>query len=152
MGFHFCTRKEPMLKKTITYTNFNDEEVTETLYFNFLAKEVYDMMGIETNDKGEPINSSFQEAAASGKLNQITAKVSDMILDSYGVRSEDGREFIKTPELRESFGRSMAYDTIFQEMTLGDENDLVNFLLGIMPKKLADQLRNITVTAVAKET
>lgn len=94
-----------MFTKEITYTDFNGNECTETLYFN-LSK-------VEVNRWDASLNGGLQaflnEVANSNDSKKIFSLFEELALKSYGVKSEDGKRFIKSDELRDEFAQSAAY-------------------------------------------
>lgn len=130
-----------MLKKTISYEDFDGNQQTETLYFNMNTKEVFDMLGVEENEDGD-LEAALAKAGESKNITVIMGKVSDIILDAYGIRSEDGKRFIKSAANREEFSQTAAYDQMLDDLT-DSEEALTEFVLAIMPKKMSDQLRKV---------
>lgn len=142
MGSRFCTRKETMITRTITYEDFDGNEVTETLNFNLNTQEVFEMMGIEVGDEGEAI--SKMADLDPKQISVVMGTISQLILDAYGQRSEDGKRFIKTPEMKEAFSQSAAYDAIFSEVAM-DDVTAGKFLEGILPKKLLAEMKRLEI-------
>lgn len=102
-----------MLKKTIKYTDFNGNENEETFYFNLNKAELSKM---ELGKKGGMSN-YIKEAVECEDGAKMVALFDELILGSYGVKSEDGKRFIKSPQIREEFEQSPAYSEIFMEIT-----------------------------------
>lgn len=127
-----------MLKKTITYTDFNGVERTEDLFFNLSKTE---LMKMELSEDGSMM--AFLNKIVNAKDVPNIMKVFDKILlDSYGEVSDDGRHFRKSPEIRENFKNSQAYDEIF--MSFFEENaekNMADFINGIIPKDLMDKAK-----------
>lgn len=130
-----------MLKKTITYTDFFGEEVTETLYFNITKAELTRMM-MEEMDFGEDAESNknglaerLMRVGRSGKGKEIIAMFDWLIKKSYGVRSEDGRRFIKNDEVYQEFVQSAAYDAFWTDL-IESTSSMEEFVTGIMPEGL----------------
>ncbi len=48
---------------------------------------------------------------------------------AYGQKSDDGKRFIKSEQLREEFSQTAAYSTLFMELAM-DDNAAVIFLEG----------------------
>lgn len=119
-----------MLKKTITYKDFNDTERTEDFYFNLSKAELVEMQhskqgGLETYIK------NIIDARDSSELIRL---FKDLVLKAYGEKSEDGRRFVKSDELRTEFSQTQAYSDLF--MTLAtDEQEAIAFVNGILPKE-----------------
>ena len=119
-----------MYKKTITYTNFNDEEVTETFYFNLTKAELTDM-DISNNGLGDYIKRIIDAKSKQ----ELISLFKDLLLRSYGVKSDDGREFRKNAAIRERFMSTQAYSDLFMELASNDE-EAARFVEGILPKDM----------------
>lgn len=120
-----------MIKKTCTYTNYNDVEVTETAYFNFTEAEIMEQeMGIKGG-----LAEAIQRTVDAKDAPEIIRIFKKLVLDSYGVKSPDGRRFIKTQELRDEFEQTPMYSQIFMELATNDVA-AAEFVNGIMPKNL----------------
>lgn len=124
-----------MLKREITYETFEDppKKITETFYFHLTMPE-FAMMNPDVDPNADPDDIKFVE---------IVAKTEDIILNSFGVRSEDGLNFDKSEEARNKFKSSAAYMALADEL-FTDENALTVFIRGVLPGKLADGLDKIT--------
>ena len=120
-----------MLKKTITYTDFNDVERTEDFYFNLTEAELTDM----NLDENGGLAEKLQRIIDSKEIKQIKDYFKWIVLKSYGEKSEDGRRFMKSPEITKAFEETQAYSDIWMELAY-DENAASEFVNGIMPKKL----------------
>lgn len=121
-----------MLKKTVTYTDYNGVERTEDFYFNLSKAEVAEMELSVDGGLGAMI-----ENIVNAKDNkQIVALFKDLVLKAYGEKSPDGRRFMKSKEISEAFSQTEAYSEIFMELAL-DEKAAIDFVNGILPSKLA---------------
>lgn len=120
-----------MLKKSITYEDFYGKEVTEDHYFH-LSKA--DLIEMEVSHKGG-MQEHLQRIIDSEDGAAIIAELRRLILSAYGERSEDGRRFIKTQELRDEFQSTEAYSTLFMELCL-DSEKAAEFVNGIVPPSL----------------
>ena len=58
----------------------------------------------------------------------------DLILKSYGVKSPDGRQFIKNQEVRDAFAQTEAYNQLFMELAT-DAKAAADFFAGVIPAK-----------------
>ena len=81
-----------MLKKTITYTDYNDNERTEDFYFNLSKAEVTEMELSTTGGLAEMI----QKIVTTQDGPKLVKIFKDLVLAAYGEKSPDGRRFIKT--------------------------------------------------------
>lgn len=127
-----------MLKKDITFTNFNDEEVTQTFFFH-LSKA--DLIRMETSVKGG-LGDHLTRIVEGDDDKIIMGEFEKLILSSYGVKSEDGNRFIKTPEQTEEFRQSEAYSDLLMELCT-NEGAAISFITGIVPHNLKSDLARI---------
>lgn len=122
-----------MLKKTIKYTDFNDVERTEDFYFNLSKAELTEMQLSENGGLAELIK-SIVNTGDSAAIMDIFKKI---ILKAYGIKSVDGKRFIKTNEngqpLSTEFEQTEAYSVLFMELA-SDAGAAANFIKGIIPK------------------
>lgn len=116
-----------MLKKTITYTDFDGNAVTNDFYFNLTKAE---MMEYDASLPGGAIE--YLTFLMNAKKNApLIAAFKDLILRSYGEKLPDGR-FVKTQEGYDSFKASDAYSELFMEITSGEEAAAA-FVNGVIP-------------------
>jgi hypothetical protein len=117
-----------MLKKTIKYTDFNGVERSEDFYFNLSKSEVAEM---ELSTKGG-LSSHLRAIVASDDQKILVETFKEIILKAYGEKSEDGKRFIKSKELSESFYQTEAYSELFIELISSSEMAAA-FVNGIVP-------------------
>jgi hypothetical protein len=125
-----------MLKKTITYKDFNDVEHTEDFYFNLTKAELIEMA---VNLGGDPTNwvNSIQAAVRAGDAQVIMKVFKDLVAMAIGVKSEDGKHFRKSSEITAEFLSSAAYDQMFMEL-MSDESAATTFITSMIPRELAE--------------
>lgn len=123
-----------MLKRQITYTDFNDEEVTETFYFNISKPELIELE-VEYSGGFTAMINRIIETTDPGRL---VAEFKRLILLAYGVKSDDGKRFIKSDELRAEFESHAAYQTLFTEMATV-EGAAEKFFKGVLPADLTEE-------------
>ena len=119
-----------MLKKTITYTDYNENERTEDFYFNLTEAEIEEM---EMSINGG-LTSMIQRIVASQDNATIIKIFKDIILKSYGVKSLDGRRFEKSEQISREFEQTPAYSELFVELTR-DAKKAADFFNAIIPKQ-----------------
>lgn len=137
-----------MLKRNITYTNFNDEQVTKTFYFHLSQPE---MVEVEARTEGGFIESLKRMIAAEDTAGLIT-EFKWFILTSYGIKEEDGEHFEKSEELSNRFSKSAAYIALFTELA-SDETAAAEFIKGVFPKGMVIDEKTIDIQAkVLNET
>ena len=129
-----------MLKKTITYVDYDGNERTEDFYFNLTKAEVTEM---EMSQKGGLVN-TIQKIVAEQNSQRIIEIFKDLILKSYGEKSLDGKRFIKSKELREEFEQTEAYSDLFMELAQNAESAaaFVNGIIPNMPQDHKSKLQN----------
>lgn len=128
-----------MLKKTITYQDFNGDEVSEDFFFHLSKAELVEM---ELSHKGG-LSEALQRIIAAEDGKGIVDEFKKIILGAYGKRSEDGKRFVKNATIREEFESSEAYSTLFMELVT-DTDAAVEFVNGIVPSGLAEDAAKIT--------
>lgn len=121
-----------MLKKTITYTDYNGAERKEDFYFNLTKAEIMEMEMSISGGLTEMINRivAAQDAPAIVKI------FKELILKAYGEKSADGRRFMKVDEngvpLSINFSQTEAYSQLFMELAT-DADAASAFVNGIVP-------------------
>lgn len=125
-----------MLKRPITYTDFNDQKVTDIFYFNLTKAELVDL-----EVKGGPagLGETIKRIIETKEHAKLLDEFKALILRSYGVKSEDGKRFIKTPELAAEFEQTAAYSELFMELATQD-NAAADFIVGILPADMRQGL------------
>ena len=124
-----------MLKKTITYTDYNGETRSEDFYFNMSKAEIVEM---EMSVNGGM--SEFMKKVASTQDAPTLIKLfKDLVLNAYGEKSLDGKRFIKNEKLKEEFSQTEAYSVLFMELAF-DAEKAAEFVNGIIPADVAKQI------------
>lgn len=120
-----------MYKKTIKYTDYNGVEREEDFYFNLTEAELTDMqLGIEGG------YAAMLERVAKAKDTPALIKIFKEFIElSYGVKSPDGRKFMKSKEIFEDFKMTPAYSQFYMELAT-DDKEATKFLKNIIPAKL----------------
>lgn len=127
-----------MLKKTITYTDYDGNERTEDKYFNFNKPELIEWQASEAGGLEKKIEKISQEQDVA----KIIELMKEIIQKSYGVKSDDGKRFIKNQEVLDEFMQSEAYSELFMELAT-DANAAADFINGILPAGLAEEVKKI---------
>lgn len=124
-----------MIKKTITYTDYNGNERTEDFHFNLTKAEV---MELEMSTKGG-LAEMIQRIVAAQDQPAIIKIFKDLIIKAYGVKSPDGKRFIKNQEIVDEFVQTEAFSELFMELAT-DADAASKFVNGIVPASLAQQM------------
>lgn len=131
-----------MLKKTIKYNDYNGVEITEDFYFNLSKAEIAEM---ELEVPGG-MTAMLKRITAAKDTPSLVKIFKDLILRSYGVKSDDGKRFIKSNELRESFMQTEAYSELFMELATNAEA-ASEFVNGIIPADVAKEANKKQIPA-----
>lgn len=128
-----------MVKKTLTYNDFEGKEVTKDFYFNISKMEFREL------DRKIPggLQNMIDSIKTERDEDRMLDLMSTLILASYGEKAEDGR-FVKEDawgrKLSSFFKISEAWDVLFMNL-LQNEQELNEFLTGIVPKDIAESAK-----------
>lgn len=117
-----------MLKKKITYTDYNGIERIEDHYFNLTKAEI---MELELGTAGG-FAEMIQRIVDAQDAPSIIKVFKDLILKAYGEKSPDGKRFIKSKEISDAFSQTEAYSQLFMELAT-DADAAAEFVNGIVP-------------------
>lgn len=136
-----------MIKKTITYKDYNDKEQTEDFYFNLSKGElvILEMSAVDQNTEG--LADKIEKITKARNGREAAAVFKEIIALSYGVKSHDGARFNKSPELFAEFESTGAYSELVFKLILNSEVGS-EFINGLMPAGLREEVR----AEVAKTT
>jgi hypothetical protein len=121
-----------MLKKTISYKDYNDNQIVEDFYFNLSKSEIAEM---ELEVVGG-FSELLKRIIATKNNKELMAQFKKLILKSYGEKSADGKRFVKSSDLSEAFSQTEAYSELFFELM--DADKAAAFVNGILPKELQE--------------
>lgn len=138
----------------ITYTDLDDVQVTDHVYFNMTKTELLEYVGAAIDVKDISANNDDEMMAyAKKKLLKkldfsngadIIGFLKDLVLRSYGVRSDDGKRFIKVlpdgTKLADEFAQSLAFDELMTQFT-EDPEKANDFMLAVMPKAIRESVK-----------
>ena len=131
-----------MIKWTIKYTDFDDEERQEDYYFNLTKSELMEMNF--SADGG--LEKTIQKIVEAKDTKRIIDIFKDVVLRSYGEKSIDGKGFIKMRDghkLADDFAQTAAYDALFMELATNEES-ASRFINGVIPKGFAKEVEKRT--------
>lgn len=122
-----------MLKKTVTYVDFNGLERTEDFYFNLTKSELLQWEYSVEGGLAEILDKIVKSKEAS----KLIGYFKEIVLKAYGRKSDDGRRFEKSDAISEEFSQTPAYDEIYMELFM-DEDAASAFIKGILPDGFND--------------
>lgn len=123
-----------MIKKTVTYSDFDGTTRTEDFYFNLTKAELAEM---ELSFKGG-LSQLLEKIIKEQDQKKIIEYFKKIVIGAYGEKSLDGRNFVKNDQIRSDFASTMAYSEIFMELAT-DADAAAAFVNGIMPKDVASE-------------
>jgi hypothetical protein len=121
-----------MIKKTAVYTDFNGNERTEDCYFHFSEPELLDL---ETSVEGGFFTKTVTDIINAKDGLKLSILMKDLMLKAYGVKSPDGKRFIKSEEISKEFSQTEAFSTLFMEF-ITDDKAAADFVNMLVPKSL----------------
>ena len=129
-----------MIKRTVTYEDYNGEKRTETFYFHYTEAEILDM---EMSEEGS-FADRIQRIIDAKDKTALMKLIKKFVIDAYGVKSEDGKRFMKNDEVKAAFLECPAYSDIFMDMVTNDEI-AAEFVNGVIPKTMKDRVAKLVV-------
>lgn len=133
-----------MLKKTMVYNDFNGVERKETFFFNLTKQEVAEMELSIDGGLMEKIKRIID--AKDGK--EIVGLFKEIILSAYGEKSDDGRHFIKSEEIRNNFASTQAFSDLYMELFM-EPKAAAAFIEAVIPPVDEKEVTDKVLTAVA---
>lgn len=125
-----------MQRMNLTYTDFNGEEQNEDFYFHLGKAEMLEINLVEGGAKGlGPVMEFLIQTKDSGAIWQMFKK---LLLASYGVRTPDGKRFVKSQEIRDSLEQSPAFDDLV--LQLMDAEKAAAFISGLPPTDMQPEI------------
>lgn len=124
-----------MLTITEIYNDYLGNQRTEEFNFHYNQAELMEM---ELETEGG-FSARVQRIVNANSYPELYKVMKQFILGSYGVKSEDGRRFMKSPEISRSFEESPVYERLMMRMTTGPDaaNEAAKFINGITPEGMA---------------
>lgn len=135
-----------MITRTITYTDYDGNQRKEKYYFNLTEFEATEIAMAMPDGVVEVMKDGEEDtnATAVHLVEKLGGKgviefIKDIVLKSYGVKSTDGRRFIKSKELSEEFSQTPAFSS-FMLTLMRDDVEASNFINGVIPPELAAKI------------
>lgn len=129
-----------MYKRNMTYIDFNGEERNEDFFFNLTKAEITEM---ELSTEGG-LGATITRITKAKDTPSIIKIFKELILKSYGVKSPDGKRFIKSPQLSEEFAQTNAYSDLFVTLA-SDSKEAAEFVNGIIPADIKGSSGQIAI-------
>ena len=116
-----------MLKQRVKYEGFDGELIEEDLYFNLTRMDL-----IELNDRYESkgMAAYMDKIVKEKNIKELYKVLKDIVLMAYGVKSEDGKRFIKNQTVKDEFAESLAFSQLIEDFHETD-TAMSDFITGI---------------------
>lgn len=124
-----------MIKKNITYIDFDGEERTDPFYFNLSKAELMDIELDYDGNMSRAMNTMLEKRDMKGVLG-LLAK---LVRKAYGEKSGDGKRFLKNKELEDGFATTDAFSNLLIEL-VNDEEKLRAFVTGVIPTDIRNEV------------
>ena len=135
-----------MLKRPINYEDFDGKQTQDDFYFNLTQTELMEM----ELDYGDSLGEALQKIVDTQDSRLIYNEFKKLILAAFGEKSADGKRHVKSPEISLGFTQTAAFDALIVEF-FENQDTLVAFIKGILPKKIVDQIDAVTAERLANE-
>ncbi len=123
-----------MLKKSVNYTNYDDQPAVMTCYFNL---NKFEWLELEAYTKGGLIE-NLRNALETNNLKKVIDILKKIILTSYGEKNPETGIFEKSDEIAIRFSRTEAFSELFLELAY-DEEKSQEFFLALIPAEMRDK-------------
>lgn len=127
-----------MFKKDIEYTDYNGNKRKEAFYFNLSKAELMEMELSTSGGFQQYINRIINAQDTP----QLVKLFKELILKSYGEKSDDGKRFIKSDEIRDAFSQTEAYSELFMELATNTES-ATEFVNHVIPSDMAEKVEEL---------
>lgn len=127
-----------MIKKTITYKDFNGNERTEDFYFHLTEQELTEWeMSVDGGLSG-----ALTRIINSHDSKKLIEIFKDILIRSYGEKTPDGRGFVKNETILNNFIYTQAFSDLYMELATNDDK-AAEFVKGVMPAGLEVKLEEV---------
>ena len=130
-----------MLKKHVKYQGFDGEIIEEDLYFNLTRM---DAIELSARYESKDLAAYMDEIVKNKDIVSLYRVLKDIVLLAYGVKSEDGKRFIKNETVKNDFEESLAFAQLIEDFH-ETESALSEFVTGI-----TSQIRGMDLNSAAQ--
>lgn len=128
-----------MLKKEITFTDYEGNARTKEYWFNLNKAEIIKWL---TTNGDYTLDKALERIAKERNGRKIMETFDELIQMSIGEISLDGIRFQKSEDIKRAFVESEAYSVLFMELVT-DAKKAAAFVNGILPSDLSDEIQKI---------
>ena len=120
-----------MLKKQVTYKDYDGNDKTVTLYFHL---NKFEWLELETYTKGGLIE-NLKHAIETGNAKKTIDILKKIILRSYGEKDPETGSFEKSDDIAIRFSKTDVFSELFYELAYNEEA-AQSFFMGLIPVEL----------------
>lgn len=128
-----------MIKQHVSYEDYDGNKVEKDLWFHLNKSDLAKMsLGFDNG-----LIEGLTELQQKGDKKAVAEFIDNLLVNAYGVRKPGSDVFLKTPEIKEDFQYSLAHDEILMMLLGGEDDEIINFIVGIMPGMSAEDRANV---------
>ena len=127
-----------MITREVTYIDYNDDEQTEKYYFDLTVPEMLELSFSSAGD----IQSTLERLSNSRKVGEIFQIIQALIFKSVGVKSDDGKRFVKNEAVLNEFKQSRGYEAVLMKM-MQDTDYASKFIEQLIPQDRIKQIAGV---------
>lgn len=128
-----------MIKQHVSYEDYDGNKVEKDLWFHLNKSDLAKMsLGFDNG-----LIDGLTELQQKGDKKAVAEFIDNLLVNAYGVRKPGSDVFLKTPEIKEDFQYSLAHDEILMMLLSGEDDEIINFIVGIMPGMSAKDRANV---------
>lgn len=128
-----------MIKQHVSYEDYDGNKVEKDLWFHLNKSDLAKMsLGFDNG-----LIDGLTELQQKGDKKAVAEFIDNLLVNAYGVRKPGSDVFLKTPEIKEDFQYSLAHDEILMMLLGGEDDEIINFIVGIMPSMSAEDRADV---------
>lgn len=128
-----------MIKQHVSYEDYDGNKVEKDLWFHLNKSDLAKMsLGFDNG-----LIDGLTELQKKGDKKAVAEFIDNLLVNAYGIRKPGSDVFLKTPEVKEDFQYSLAHDEILMMLLGGEDDKIINFIVGIMPGMSAKDRANV---------
>ena len=128
-----------MIKQHVSYEDYDGNKVEKDLWFHLNKSDLAKMsLGFDNG-----LIEGLTELQQKGDKKAVAEFIDNLLVNAYGVRKPGSDVFLKTSEIKEDFQYSLAHDEILMMLLGGEDDEIINFIVGIMPSMSAEDRANV---------
>lgn len=136
-----------MIKQHVSYEDYEGNQVEKDLWFHLNKSDLAKMsLGFEGG-----LIDGLTELQEKGDKKAVAEFIDNLLINAYGVRKPGSDVFLKTPEIQQEFQYSLAHDEILMMLLGGEDDEIINFIVGIMPGMKADDRTRVIAEVKAAQ-